>query len=69
MTLSSNSIHFGEVQHLSSTNRLLTVHNNSDLPISFQFLTDRFNVFGFVNTEGVIKAHSFVRVKINFQLL
>lgn len=66
VTLSASSIHFGEVQHLSNTNRLLTVHNNSDLPISFQFQTDRFNVFGFTMTEGVVKAHSFVRVKINF---
>jgi len=36
------------------------------LPISFQFISDRFNVFGFTTTEGVVKAHSFVRVKINF---
>jgi hypothetical protein len=52
VTLSATSIHFGEVQHQSSTNRLLTVHNNSDLPINFQFMTDRFNVFGFATTEG-----------------
>lgn len=66
VTLSTSSISFGEVQHNSTTNRLLTVQNNSDLPISFQFISDRFNVFGFTMTEGVVKAHSFVRVKINF---
>lgn len=66
MTLNASSIHFGEVQHQSSTNRLLTVHNNSDLPISFQFFSDKSNVFGFPVTEGVVKAQSFVRIKINF---
>ena len=33
--LSSKSIHFGEVQTEQTTNRLLNVVNNSDLPTSF----------------------------------
>lgn len=29
-------------------------------------MTDHFNVFGFATTEGIVKAHSFVRIKVNF---
>ena len=64
--LSASSIHFGEVQHQSMTNRLLNVHNSSDLPTSFQFITDKNNVFGFSQTEGIVKPHSFCRIIISF---
>jgi len=42
------------------------VHNSSDLPTSFQFITDKSNVFGFSQTEGVVKPHSFCRIIISF---
>ena len=39
--LSSKTVHFGEVQAQQTTNRLLNVVNDSDLPTSFQFFTDK----------------------------
>ena len=58
VSLSSNSIHFGEVQLESTTNRLLNIVNDSDQPTSFQFYSDKTNIFAFSKTEGTINAHS-----------
>lgn len=38
--LSANSVHFGEVAIENSTNRLINVQNNNDMPATFQFVTD-----------------------------
>jgi hypothetical protein len=54
------------VQNENNTNRLLNVVNSSDLPTSFQFVSDRHNTFSFSQTEGIVKAHSSVRVIITF---
>jgi len=43
--LSSKSIHFGEVQLTSTTNRLLNIINDSDQPTTFQFFNDKTNIF------------------------
>jgi len=64
--LSAKSIHFGEVQAQQTTNRLLNVVNNSDLPTSFQFFTDKNNLYSFSVTEGTVKAHSSQRIIITF---
>ena len=40
VSLSTKSIHFGEVQVDANTNRLLNVVNSSDLATTFQFITD-----------------------------
>lgn len=64
--LSAKSVHFGEVQAEQTTNRLLNVVNNSDLPTSFQFFTDKNNMFSFSVTEGVVKAHASQRIIITF---
>ena len=45
--LSANSVHFGEVAKDSSTNRLINVQNNNDVPATFQFITDKNNLFSF----------------------
>ncbi len=66
MQLSSKTVSFGEVQINNTTNRLLNVINNSDLPTSFQFITDKSNIFSFSVTEGIVKPMSSVRVIINF---
>ena len=52
--LSNKSVHFGEVQLQSVTNRLLNIINESDQPTSFQFFTDKTNVFSFSKTEGTV---------------
>ena len=41
--------------------------NSSDLPTSFQFITDKNNLFSFSVTEGIVKPMSSVRVIINFK--
>ena len=64
--LSTKSIHFGEVQLQSTTNRLLNICNNSSEPTSFQFYTDKANIFSFSKTEGTIKPHSQARIIIEF---
>ena len=64
--LSTKSVHFGEVQLHSNTNRLLNIINNSDLPTQFQFLNDSKNVFSFSKIEGVVNAHSQFRIIITF---
>ena len=64
--LSSKTVQFGEVQVQQTTNRLLNVMNNSDLPTSFQFFTDKSNLFSFSVTEGVVKPRSSQRIIINF---
>ena len=58
VSLSTKSIHFGEVQLQSTTNRLLNIINDSDQPTSFQFFTDKANVFAFSKVEGTIQARS-----------
>jgi hypothetical protein len=45
--LSAKSMHFGEVQIETETNRILNVVNNSDLPTQFQLQTDQSNMFSF----------------------
>ena len=64
--LSTKSVHFGEVQIENTTNRVLNVLNDSDLPTTFQFITDKNNLFAFSQTEGVVKAHSATRVIVCF---
>ena len=56
--LSAKTVHFGEVQIEQSTNRLLNVCNNSALPTTFQFISDKSNVFSFSMTEGSVKPFS-----------
>ena len=65
--LSSKTVNFGEVQIDNTTNRLLNVINASDLPTSFQFITDKSNMFSFSVTEGTVKPMSSVRVIITFK--
>jgi len=64
--LSSKTVHFGEVQAQQTTNRLLNVVNDSDLPTSFQFFTDKSNLFSISMTEGIVKPHASQRIIITF---
>jgi hypothetical protein len=66
VSLSSKSVHFGEVQLTSVTNRLLNIINESDQPTTFQFFTDKTNVFSFSRTEGTVQPHSQARIIIEF---
>lgn len=66
VSLSSKSVHFGEVQLTSVTNRLLNIINESDQPTTFQFFTDKTNIFSFSRTEGTVQPHSQARIIIEF---
>ena len=64
--LSAKTLHFGEVQIETETNRILNVVNNSDLPTSFQLNTDSNNMFSFSQNVGTVKPHSSTRIVVNF---
>lgn len=64
--LSSKTVQFGEVQVQQTTNRLLNVVNNSDLPTSFQFFTDKSNLYSFSVSEGIVKPNASQRIIITF---
>ena len=66
VSLSSKSVHFGEVQLTSVTNRLLNIVNDGDQPTTFQFFTDKTNIFSFSKTEGTVGPHSQARIIIEF---
>lgn len=66
MSLSVKSMHFGEVQLASNTNRLLNIINDSELPTTFQFFTDDKNVFSFSKIEGTVNAKSQTRIIVTF---
>ena len=66
VNLSVQSIQFGEVQTEANTNRLLNVVNSSDMPTTFQFITDKSNVFSFSHTEGTVKKNASSRIIITF---
>ena len=44
----------------------MNVVNNSDLPTSFQFFTDKNNMFSFSMTEGTVKANASQRIIVTF---
>lgn len=50
----------------SNTNRLLNIVNESDMPTSFQFVTDNKNVFSFSKVEGTVNGKSSTRIIITF---
>jgi len=66
VSLSANTVSFGEVAVDNSTNRLINVQNNNDMPCTFQFVTDKHNMFSFSQTEGVVKPFSFARIIVTF---
>ena len=66
VNLSVKSIHFGEVQLGQTTNRLLNIINESDLPTTFQFINDDKNVYSFSKLEGTVNAKASTRIIITF---
>lgn len=50
----------------STTNRLVNIVNCSDLPTTFQFVTDKKNMFSFSKVEGQVAANSSTRIIITF---
>lgn len=44
----------------------MTIHNDSDLPVVFEFYNDKHNIFGLNRTKGRIKPRSHERIIINF---
>jgi len=66
VSLSSNTVSFGEVTLGTTITRVLYVENKSKQPATFQFATDKKNVFSFSKREGVVKGRSDFRVVITF---
>eukprot|EP00825_Cyclidium_porcatum_P019922 TRINITY_DN22798_c0_g1_i3.p1 TRINITY_DN22798_c0_g1~~TRINITY_DN22798_c0_g1_i3.p1 ORF type:complete len:218 (-),score=41.59 TRINITY_DN22798_c0_g1_i3:59-712(-) len=64
--LSTNSINYGEIKIGNSTSRLLLIHNDSDLPVTFEFFNDQSNVFGLSKCRGKINPKQYERIIVNF---
>lgn len=65
--LSENSINFGEIKIGNTASRLLTIHNDSELPTSFQFYSDQGNIFSLSRTRGVVPNKGLERIIVNFK--
>jgi hypothetical protein len=66
VSLSNNTVSFGEVTLGTTITRVIYVENKSRQPAIFQFVTDKKNVFSFSKREGVVKGRSDFRVVITF---
>ena len=62
VSLSTKSVHFGEVTLGKTTNRVIYVQNMSSRPATFQFINDRKNIFSYSKREGVVAPKSDFRV-------
>lgn len=64
---SSSFVNFGEVKLGSTTNRMLTIQNDSDITGVFEVVVDDTNIFSAEDTTGVIKPKSYARVLLHFR--
>ena len=64
--LSSKLVDFGSIRLNSSTNRMVTLHNNSDTNCAFEVIIDNSGVFSVKETAGVIKPKSYARLLFLF---
>jgi len=64
---SSTFVNFGEVKLGSTTNRMLTINNESEISGVFEVAMDDQNIFSAEKTTGVIKPKSYARVLLHFR--
>lgn len=64
--LSSKLVDFGSIRLNSSTNRMVTLHNNSDTNCSFEVIIDNTGIFSVKENVGVIKPKSYARLLFIF---
>ena len=54
VSLSSQSINFGEIKLDNFSSKVLTLANTSEMEAEFEFFTDSGNIFSFNETKGII---------------
>ena len=64
--LSSRIVDFGSIRLNSTTNRMVTLHNNSDTNCSFEIIIDNTGIFSVKESVGVIKPKSYARLLVLF---
>lgn len=64
--LSSKLVDFGSIRLNSTTNRMVTLHNNSDTNCAFEVVIDNTGVFSVKENAGVIKPKSYARLLFLF---
>lgn len=64
--LSSKLVDFGSIRLNSTTNRMVTLHNNSDTTCAFEVVIDNSGVFSVKDNVGVIKPKSYARLLFLF---
>ena len=64
--LSSRLVNFGSIRLNSSTNRMVTLHNNTDANCSFEVVIDNSGIFAVQESTGVIKPKAYFRLLFLF---
>ena len=65
--LSTSCLSFGSLAAKESLAKAVYIHNQADLPIYFEFVTDQQGVFGFDRVHGSVAAQSSACVTVTFQ--
>ncbi|KAL0033550.1 hypothetical protein WJX79_003070 [Trebouxia sp. C0005] len=65
--LSTSCVSFGSLPANDTSARAVYIHNKSDLPVYFEFITDQQGVFGFDRVRGSVGAMSSAHVTVTFQ--
>lgn len=64
VTLSTQSLNFGEIKLDSFSNKVISLANTSELDAEFEFFTDSGNIFSFSETKGIIQRESAKKIII-----
>ena len=62
-----NSLNFGEIKLDSSSAKVLTIINNSEMETEFEFYTDSNNIFTFSEKRGTLPKNSYKKIIIEFR--
>lgn len=65
--LQHNSLNFGQIKLDSSSSKVLTLINNSQLETEYEFYTDSNNIFTFSERKGTIQKNSYKKIIVQFR--
>lgn len=64
--MSCSLVNFGEVKLGASTNRMISLYNDSETHSVYEIVNDASNVFAVVENIGVVKPRSYNRIYVTF---
>ena len=67
VSLSTQSVNFGEVKLDNFSNKVISLANTSELDAEFEFFTDSGNIFSLSETKGVIPRESAKKIIVEFR--